>query len=133
MELLPNLRSDMQVTLPKPDIVNEDRRGWILRMMLPDGREDIIIYTRRGFIRGGETHKSDQNNLVLQGALKWTYGDGSTEVTTSHQGNIIPAGKAHMAEAIEDTVYLEWLDGEWEKTYVPEMREIVLRRIEDKE
>ena len=119
------------MSLNEPDIVNRDKRGWICRFPLPDGREAIIIYTRRGFIRGGEHHNSDQNNVILQGALKWTYGDGSTEVTTTGEGNTIPERKKHMAEAIEDTVYIEWLSGEWEKVYDPEMRKIVEERMRD--
>lgn len=120
----------------KPEIVSEDARGYIAKIDLPDKRECILIFTRKGFARGGEYHNSEQTDTLIYGRLRWKLGwvlwDGSIKIMNDDVEQNVPgqqrtllAGEVHMAEALEDTLYIEWLDGDFEKTFVPELRKIV--------
>jgi hypothetical protein len=118
--------------------VSNDKRGWIYVAAFPcrttATREAIMIFTRKGYARGGEYHKSVQHDLLLTGSLKWTFRDDlhtweelhSTPGTTHY----IEPGIGHLAEAMEDTLYVEWLDGPFEKVFVPDMRKVVEERME---
>ena len=83
-----------------------DSRGTI--MILNDGTQDyLIIYTKAGYLRGGEIHEGWQQNVILNGIVEWITPDQTTThtvfdsiVTTKH----IP----HMMESVTDSVMVEW-------------------------
>ena len=58
----------------------------------------------RGAIVPRHHHRSEQYTMILSGALKFFFDDGSD--TTVHAGEVlmIPANVPHSAEALEDTV-----------------------------
>jgi quercetin dioxygenase-like cupin family protein len=58
----------------------------------------------RGAIVPRHHHRSEQYTMILSGALKFLFDDGSE--TTVHAGEVlmIPANVPHSAEALEDTV-----------------------------
>jgi len=114
------------------ELVHRDRRGDIYRISVDD-REMILLHTKRGYARGGDFHESVQHDVVIRGSVKFTLhmndGDHSTEI---EEGEAIsfPAGVPHMFTSLEDSLVLEWLEGEFEKTYYPPYRKIVEERME---
>jgi hypothetical protein len=129
--------------------VSEDERGWIYRLLKPDGREVILIFTRRGFWRGGEYHKSTQHDFLIFGKLYWLrcvpmvrgldyrYAPESvwSKLTqdSSNPTILLDSFEGHVVRADEDTLYVEWLDGPvFEKTFIPEMRKRVDEQLKDK-
>lgn len=125
--------------------VSEDARGWIYRLLKPDGKEVIFIFTRKGFWRGGEYHKSLQHDLLIFGSLHWLLADPVSKgvypaqyhwkpldqkARSQPEVGEIKAFQAHVVRADEDTFYCEWLEGDFEKTFVPEMRKLVEEKLQ---
>jgi hypothetical protein len=123
----------------KLEKVSEDKRGWIYVAAFFNSRgatrEAIMIFTRKWYARGGEYHKSVQHDLLLTGSLKWTFRDDLHTWEELHStpgtAHYIGPGVEHLAEAVEDTLYVEWLDGEFSKVFVPDMRKIVEDRMKN--
>lgn len=65
------------------------------------------ILIKKGGIVPRHSHRSEQVSLIVSGALKFTFDDGEV---TLHAGEffIIPAHVPHSAEAMEDTVDLDF-------------------------
>jgi quercetin dioxygenase-like cupin family protein len=65
------------------------------------------VLIARGGIVPRHSHRSEQYTMVLSGALKFFFDDGETVV---HPGEIllIPADVPHSAEALEDTVDIDF-------------------------
>ena len=131
--------------------VSEDERGWIYRLRMPSGdREVIFIFTRKGFWRGGEYHKSTQHDFLIFGKLYWlrcipmaytvagTYKFAPESVwrkfiqDSSNPTTLLNPIEGHVVRAEEDTLYVEWLEGLFEKTFIPEMRKRVDEQLKDK-
>jgi quercetin dioxygenase-like cupin family protein len=65
------------------------------------------ITLKKGGIVPRHSHRSEQVSLIVSGALKFRFDDGDM---TLHAGElfIIPAHVPHSAEALEDTVDLDF-------------------------
>ena len=65
------------------------------------------IFIARGGIVPRHSHRSEQFSLIISGALKFFFDDGEVVV---HAGEIIliPAHVPHQAEALEDTVDIDF-------------------------
>jgi quercetin dioxygenase-like cupin family protein len=65
------------------------------------------ILIKKGGIVPRHSHRSEQVSLIVSGALKFTFDD---DEVTLHAGEvfIIPAHMPHSAEALEDTVDLDF-------------------------
>jgi quercetin dioxygenase-like cupin family protein len=65
------------------------------------------IFIARGGIVPRHSHRSEQFSLIISGALKFFFDDGEVVV---HAGEIIliPAHVPHKAEALEDTVDIDF-------------------------
>lgn len=94
----------------------EDKRG-IIKIEELCGKEYLFIFTRKGYLRGGEIHRGWQRNIILSGSVRWSTTKflGSKEVTyfserffSSNDIILTPAEVPHMMEALEDTLMLEW-------------------------
>jgi len=113
------------------ELIHEDERGSIHRI-LSQGKEYLILYTRKGYARGGDHHKSWQHDVVISGRVeyRWKYPTGGEDMRTLGPGESIsfPAGLPHMFIALEDSICCEWLEGEFEKTYYKPYRDIVMQR-----
>ena len=74
------------------------------QMISGDDATFARIVLLRGAIVPRHHHRSEQYSMILSGALKFLFDDGSE--TTVHAGEIlmIPANVPHSAEALEDTV-----------------------------
>lgn len=109
--------------------VNEDQRGSIHRILFK-GKEFIILFTKKGCLRGGDYHKSNQHDIVLTGKLEFKYkANGREQTKTLGAGEMIcfEPNVPHMFSAKEDTLIVEWLDGEFEKSYYQPYRRLVLK------
>ena len=102
------------------DIVSNDERGWIRKLVCNDNPEQIIwlSFTRKGYARGGDIHDGRQFNTVIKGdfliKLKFSDNDESKNSFRIWTGKsiIIPKDIAHVFIALEDTLMIEWHDHE---------------------
>jgi quercetin dioxygenase-like cupin family protein len=105
---------------PWAKVKNEKLSEVISRQMV-SGEEATLarILLTRGAIVPRHHHRSEQYTMILSGALKFVFDDGETTV---HAGEmlLIPAHVPHAAEALEDTVDIdffaprreEWIRGD---------------------
>jgi len=113
----------------KIEKVHEDERGSIHRILFK-GREFIILFTKKGYLRGGDYHKSKQHDVVLTGKMEFRYKiNGKEQIKTLGVGEMIhfEPNVPHMFSAKEDTLIVEWLEGEFEKSYYQPYRRLVLK------
>jgi quercetin dioxygenase-like cupin family protein len=106
-----------------------DVRGKILKLEL-NGKEFVILVTKKGYLRGGDFHKSVQHDVVLEGAVRFFWREDGIErklQLTEGMSISFKPGVPHMLEAIEDSIVLEWLEGPFEKEYYKPYREIIER------
>jgi quercetin dioxygenase-like cupin family protein len=54
------------------------------------------------------SHRSEQYTMILAGALKFVFDDGQTTVVHPGEILVIPAHMAHSAEALEDTIDIDF-------------------------
>jgi len=54
------------------------------------------------------SHRSEQYTMILSGALKFVFDDGVTTVVHAGEILVIPAHVPHLAEALEDTVDIDF-------------------------
>lgn len=113
----------MQNHKGKLETLNEDSRGRILRLEL-NGKEYIILETKKGKKRGGDYHNVVQYNTVLEGKIK--------AITVNEQKTLDPGdsitfevGIPHYIEALEDSIMLEWKDKPGDKKYFVPFRKLV--------
>jgi len=65
------------------------------------------IILRKGAIVPRHSHENEQITYILQGALRFTMGDGSVITVSAGQLLVIPSNMPHQAEALEDTLDLD--------------------------
>ena len=65
------------------------------------------IIIKKGGIVPRHSHRSEQVSLIVSGALKFTFDDGEVTLRAGELF-IIPAHVPHSAEAMEDTVDLDF-------------------------
>lgn len=80
----------------------------ITRQML-NGEDATLarIFIARGGIVPRHAHRSEQFSLILSGALKFHFDDGET-IVGAGEIILIPAHVPHRAEALEDTVDIDF-------------------------
>jgi len=111
------------------ELIHEDERGSIHRI-LSQGKEYLILFTRRGYARGGDHHKTIQHGVVISGQVeyRWKWLGGGETIKTLGPGEHIsfPAGAPHLMTSITDSLVVEWLEGGvFEKTYYEPYRKLV--------
>ena len=128
-------------SLPKLKLIAEDERGASWQILLPDNRELVLIYTRKGFWRGGHYHTKPETSLVLSGKLRtrkiikdidsdqMVY-EREIEVEKSAGETISnKAGEPHVTIALEDYWLIDSkVDakiGEWQTINYKPYRDIV--------
>ena len=65
------------------------------------------IILRKGAIVPRHSHENEQITYVLDGALRFTLGDGRVITVGSGEVLVIPSNLPHQAEALEDTIDLD--------------------------
>lgn len=98
----------MPVTTSFEELGKEQMNEKITREML-SGEDGTIarVILSRGAIVPRHSHRSEQFTLILSGALKFFFDDGETVVRTGELLHI-PANVPHKAEALEDTVDIDF-------------------------
>jgi len=113
--------------------LHEDKRGEIYRIE-HNGKEYLLLTIKKGYIRGGDYHKTKQHDVVLMGRVAVTkYVDGKDirEEYGENQVVIMDEGVPHMIEALtEEALLLEWLEGDFEKKFFEPYRKLVMKRME---
>lgn len=95
----------------KLELVHQDARGDIYRVLLPGNRELMLFRCVKGYLRGGHSHDCDEMIILLSGKMryrKWV--NGAEEVTELEAGQVSynPAGVPHMGEFLEESWVLDW-------------------------
>jgi quercetin dioxygenase-like cupin family protein len=62
---------------------------------------------RRGALVPEHSHENEQITYVLEGALRFTLGDGREITVRTGEVLVIPSNLPHRAEALEDTIDLD--------------------------
>ncbi|MGC2298505.1 MAG: cupin domain-containing protein [Acidobacteriaceae bacterium] len=62
---------------------------------------------RKGAIVPEHSHENEQITYILEGALRFTLGDGRVLTVSAGQILVIPSNLPHKAEALEDTLDLD--------------------------
>jgi len=126
---------------PKLEPVAKDERGESWRVLFPDNREALLIFTKKGFLRGGHSHSNPEISLILTGKVRnWKIVDGCTELINDlSAGNFMinQPGEPHLTLALEDYWILDWkIDaqiGEWTTTDYEPYRKRVRDQLNSKE
>ncbi len=66
------------------------------------------VFIAKGGIVPRHSHRSEQFSLIISGALKFFFDDGETAVVHAGEMLLIPAHVPHKAEALEDTVDIDF-------------------------
>jgi quercetin dioxygenase-like cupin family protein len=99
----------MPTSTPWEKIEKEQLNPVITRQMM-SGEDATIgrILLSRGAVVPRHSHRSEQYTMILSGALKFTWDDGKTTVVRAGEVLLIPAHVPHAAEALEDTVDIDF-------------------------
>ncbi|HTV16767.1 MAG TPA: cupin domain-containing protein [Acidobacteriaceae bacterium] len=65
------------------------------------------IILRKGAIVPRHSHENEQISYILEGALRFTLGDGRVITVGAGEVLVIPSNLPHQAEALDDTVDLD--------------------------
>jgi quercetin dioxygenase-like cupin family protein len=68
------------------------------------------LVLRKGAIVPEHSHENEQITYVLEGALRFTMGDGRVITVGAGQILVIPSNMPHQAEVLEDTIDLDIFD-----------------------
>ena len=112
-------------------LIHGDVRGEIYLIEI-EGREMLLLLTKKGYARGGDLHRSIQHDVVIKGSVEFTFHMNGRDYSLElREGESItfPEGVPHMFTSLDDSIVLEWLEGSFEKTYYPPYRKIVEERM----
>jgi quercetin dioxygenase-like cupin family protein len=110
-------------TLYRWDDVPREELGPLIGRRIITGDDMMIaqVYLAKGAIVPKHSHLNEQLTYILEGRLRFWFGDDESEVVEIGAGELmhIPAHLPHMAEALEDTLDVDifhppradWLDG----------------------
>lgn len=99
----------MPVAAPWEKYETEKLSPMITRNMA-SGEDGTIarVQIALGGIVPRHSHRSEQYTMILAGALKFFFDDGATTVVRPGEILLIPANVPHSAEALEDTVDIDF-------------------------
>ena len=89
-----------------------------------------LIETRKGFARGGHYHKYDQDHTLISGKMQVRFWDilaNQETIQTFSAPSVIhiPKNIAHLFLALDDSIFIERFDSQYEATNFPKYRQIV--------
>jgi len=94
---------------PEIKKVHEDSRG-IIYTFFVDGKEELLIFTKQGYMRGGHSHKDVQHTMVLSGHIEWReWRNDHEEVFNLNEGDkqVTPSFVPHLMTALSSCWILE--------------------------
>jgi len=110
-------------TLYRWDDVPHEELGPLIGRRIVTGDDMMIaqVYLAKGAIVPKHSHLNEQLTYILEGRLRFWFGDDESEIVEIGAGELlhIPAHLPHKAEALEDTLDVDvfhpprqdWLDG----------------------
>lgn len=114
---------------PSIGLVHEDARGEMYSILLPGGREVMLLHSKAGALRGGHSHSVPEQVLVLKGSFRYHKLRGNeerVEVLREGMTSYNPAGLVHMGEFPEEDTWLIEAKlanvGEWTQENYPPWR-----------
>jgi hypothetical protein len=111
---------------PVPSIYNDDR-GEIHRLRVGHRRVNLI-YSKTGVMRSGYLHPHSMQHFVVSGSVEvWTLGHEQTETKVQDAGSYFTVEPyiPHILHFLEDTISLEFWDGEFSCYYYHPYRRVV--------
>ena len=117
---------------PRLESVAKDYRGESWRILLPDNREMMLIFTKADRLRGGHSHSKPEISLILTGTVRsWKIIARGPEMRDKSAGEFMinEAGEPHLTLALEDCWLIDWKInariGEWTTTNYEPYRKLV--------
>ena len=111
-----------------------DRRGTILKFKI-DSNKLLVIITKKGALRAGETHNIAQQTFLLKGKVEViTKKQKNVDVHNIYEGNKnieIPKGAPHYFKFLEDSIMIEIEEEGMTTEYYPEYRKLVEKSMND--
>jgi hypothetical protein len=107
--------------------VFSDNRGSIHRLV-EGGRSYNLLYTKRGYLRSGDLHTVNQNDLILTGKVELWLRQNDQDIKRIYGPTsliVIPPAIPHLFRFLEDTVMAEWWDGPFRAWYYRPYRKII--------
>ena len=111
----------------------EDKRGKILFLSL--GTKKInIVEMKKGFARGGHFHNFPSTDIIVYGKIELreeNLNNGVEQIKKISAPSIIniQQNTAHIFIALEDSMFVETFDGEYQASDYPKYRKIVDERL----
>ena len=111
----------------------EDKRGSILFLSL--GTKKInIVEMKKGFARGGHFHNFPSTDIIVYGKIELREENLNNSVEQIKKISApsiinIQQNTAHLFIALEDSMFVETFDGEYQASDYPKYRKIVDERL----
>ena len=111
----------------------EDKRGNILFLSL--GTKKInIVEIKKGFARGGHFHSFPSTHIIVYGKIELREENLNNSVEQIKKISApsiinIQQNTAHLFIALEDSMFVETFDGEYQASDYPKYRKIVDERL----
>ena len=111
----------------------EDKRGKILFLSL--GTKKInIVEMKKGFARGGHFHNFPSTDIIVYGKIELREENLNNSVEQIKKISApsiinIQQNTAHLFIALEDSMFVETFDGEYQASDYPKYRKIVDERL----
>jgi len=100
-----------------------DDRGFIQKFEI-GGAKFNVLFTKAGSLRAGDKHPVWQNDMVLSGSVVVETPEYKVEINSGGKISIRP-DLPHLFRFLEDTVLIEWWEGEFEMEYYEPYRKQV--------
>jgi quercetin dioxygenase-like cupin family protein len=107
----------------------EDARGKIL--FFSYGKKRInLVEIKKGFARGGHHHTFESEHILISGRIEYReehvkMGGENIKIINSPATIRVMPDTAHLLIALEDTLFVEVFNSEYEATNYPKYRKIV--------
>ena len=111
----------------------EDKRGKILFLSL--GAKKInIVEIKKGFARGGHFHNFPSTHIIVFGKIELREEDLENNIEQIKKISApsiinVQQNTAHLFIALEDSMFIETFDGEYQASDYPKYRKIVDERL----
>jgi len=112
----------------------QDIRGKI--MFISYGKKQVnLVEIKKGFARGGHYHKFESEHILISGTIEYREENIATnqeqiKIITSPSTIKVPPDTAHLLIALQDTIFIEVFDHEYEGTNYPKYRKIVEEKMQ---
>ena len=111
-----------------------DSRGTILKFRI-DSSKFLVIITKKGALRAGETHNIAQQTFLLKGKIEViTKKQKNVDVHNVYEGSqsiAIPKGVPHYFKFLEDSIMIEIEEENMTTEYYSEYRKLVEKSMND--